>query len=209
LLDAAGLAAFADRSAVSPRGREPVPFAWLEEDGSIDAEHLASLAGFTVVPLPPVIFETGPWTEALGRLAAGSPGERFAVGLANLSHLAIARSLEPQENLCFFADFHLYTANRWTAAFLAGSVPRLLFAYRWIEDERADARWQHGAAIPVVTIAPGFRAPLFYSRGCFAKHVLNGGACPAGCPRDFRTELVQGGRRFEAVVRDCVTYLFA
>jgi hypothetical protein len=131
------------------------------------------------------------------------------VGLANLSHLALARALEPQGNLGFFADFHLYTANRWTASFLAGSVPRLLFAYRWIEDERADARWQHGAAVPVVTIAPGFRAPLFYSRGCFAKHVLNGGACPAGCPRDFRTALVQGGRRYEAVVRDCVTYLFA
>ena len=52
-------------------------------------------------------------------------------------------------------------------------------------------------------------APLFTSRGCFAKHVLNGGACFDGCPRDFRVSLRQGGRRFEAVVADCVTYLFA
>ena len=60
----------------------------------------------------------------------------------------------------------------------------------------------------MVTVAPGFRAPLFTSRGCFAKHVLNGGACFDGCPRDFRVPLRQGGRRFEAVVADCVTYLF-
>jgi putative protease len=208
-LAGAELAAFADRTSISPRGREPGPFAWLEADGSIDATHLASCAGFTVVPLPPVMFETVRWTEALERLAAGKPDVRFAVGLANLSHLALADGLVPLRNVSFFADFHLYTANRWTAAFLLDRVPRLLFAYRWIEDERTDARWESGAAIPIVTIAPGFRAPLFTSRGCFAKHVLNRGTCTAGCPRDFRAELRQGGRRFEAVVQDCVTYLFA
>ncbi|MCX7031880.1 MAG: hypothetical protein NTU62_17415, partial [Spirochaetes bacterium] len=64
-------------------------------------------------------------------------------------------------------------------------------------------------AVPIVTVAPGFRAPLFYSRGCFEKHVLNRGVCPVGCPRDFRVDLRQGGKRFEAVVKDCVTYLFA
>ena len=74
------------------------------------------------------------WTGALERLAAGEPDVRFAVGLANLSHLAIAQELAPLRNVSFFADFHLYTANRWTAAFLFERVPRLLFAYRWIED---------------------------------------------------------------------------
>ena len=69
--------------------------------------------------------------------------------------------------------------------------------------------WEGSARVPIVAVAPGFRAPLFVSRGCFAKHVLNRGACPAGCPRRFRVQLRQGGRRFEAVVQDCVTYLFA
>ncbi|MCX7029923.1 MAG: U32 family peptidase, partial [Spirochaetes bacterium] len=103
----AEIAAFADRASISPRGREPLPFAWLEEDGSIDAAHLASCAGFIVVPLPPVMFDTGPWTAALERLADGLPGSQLAVGLANLSHLAIASELEPLRNISFFADFHL------------------------------------------------------------------------------------------------------
>ena len=209
VLGPAELAAFADRASISPRGREPLPFARLEADGSIDAGHLASCAGFTVVPLPPIMFDTRPWVTALERLAAALPGARLAVGLANLSHLAIAQQIAPLGSVQFFADVHLYTANRWTAAFLSERVPRLLFAYRWIEDERTDAGWQSIAAVPVVTVAPGFRAPLFASRGCFAKHVLNQGACPAGCPRDFRVDLRQGGRRFQVVVEDCVTYLFA
>ncbi len=219
---AGDLAGFADRTAVSPRGREPLPFAWLEEDGSIDAARLATCGGFVVVPLPPVMDDTRPWTAALERLAAARPEARFAVGLANLAHLAIARDLGPLSGVCFFADFHLYTANRWTAAFLAENVPRLLFAYRWLEGDRADGPKERTALrdateragawdspVPIVTVAPGFRAPLFVSRGCFAKHVLHRGICPVDCPRGFRVNLRQGGRRFEAVVQDCVTYLFA
>lgn len=208
ILGAAELAAFADRAALCPRGRQPLPFAWLEEDGSLDASRLARCAGFTVVPMPPMMFDAAAWIAAIGRLARERPDERVAVGLANLSHLAIARELVEAPNVACFADVHLYTANRWTAAFLAERVSRLLFAYRWIEDGEPEGDWERSAAVPILTVAPGFRAPLFVSRGCFAKHVLNGGSCPADCPHDFRIDLRQRGRRFEAVVRDCVTYLF-
>jgi putative protease len=216
LLEAGELAAFSDRASISPRGREPLPFARLGEDGSIDVASLASCAGFTVVPLPPIMFDAAPWQAALLLLAASRPSTRLAVGLANLSHLSFTDALAELANVFFFADIHLYTANRWTAAFLAERVPRLLFAYRWIEESApggplpaAGSGWEAGAAVPIVPVAPGFRAPLFVSRGCFAKHVLHGGACPGGCPRRFRTELRQGNRKLEAVVEDCVTYLFA
>jgi hypothetical protein len=105
-------------------------------------------------------------------------------------------------------------------------MPRLAFAYSWIEDTEAGhasfAATLEGRAaepsLPVIRIAPGFRPPLFYSLGCFAKHVLNGGSCPdvpprmrsqKGCPRDFTREISQGRNRFQVIVRDCVTYLFA
>ncbi len=217
-LDPDVLASFADRTALSPKGRGPLPFARLEADGSIDAASLASVAGFTVVPLPPVMLETAPWIAALRELVASSPSARFAFGLNNVSHFAVVDALADRGSAWFFADVFLYAANRWTMAFLASRVPRLLFAYRWIEEAAvagsagvvgSDAsRWAASAAAPVVTLAPGFRAPLFTSRGCFAKHVLNGGACFDGCPREFRVPLRQAGRRFEAVVADCVTYLF-
>jgi hypothetical protein len=166
------------------------------------------------------MFDVGPWIAALAALVDRRPAGRFLVGLGNLAHLAVADALAGRPAVSFFADVHLYAANRWTVDFLARRVPRLRFVYRWLEDaavaaaggEREDAAagtdWTAAAAVPVVEVAPGFRPPLFISRGCFAKHVLNGGACFDGCPRDFRVPLRQGGRRFEAIVADCLTYLF-
>ncbi len=202
------LAVLADRTAMSPTDRGPLPFARLGDDGTIDAGSLAVRAGFSVVPLPPVMINTSPWVAALQALLEASPEVRFAIGLNNVSHLAVAEALSGLGNAWFFADVFLYTANRWTAALLAERVPRLLFAYRWIEGEQGEADWTGGAAVPVVAVAPGFRAPLFTSRGCFAKHVLNGGACFDGCPKDFRVPLRQGRRRLEVIVADCITYLF-
>jgi hypothetical protein len=112
----------------------------------------------------------------------------------------------------YFADFYLYAANSLMLAFLAQRVPRLLFAYAWIEGDednnRALARASAGS-VPVIRIHQDFNPPLFYSLGCFAKHVLNGGKCFIECPKDFTRELTQGKNRFRVVVRDCVTYLFA
>ena len=108
-------------------------------------------------------------------------------------------------------------------------MPRLLFAYRWIEDvwiegeriegeraegaridaEAADAPPASAARTPLVRIQKGFTPPLFYSMGCFARHVLNHGECFDDCPKDFRRQLRQGRNRFTVIVRDCVTYLFA
>jgi len=156
------------------------------------------------------MLDVAPWSAALRRLAASRSSTRFAVGLDNLSHVTLADDLAGLDNVFFFADVHLYTANRWTSAFLADRVPRLLFAYRWIEERPVEGdSWLASSAVPLLTVAPGFRAPLFASRGCFAKHVLHGGACPPDCPRRFRVALRQADRAYEAIVDGCVTYLFA
>ena len=92
------------------------------------------VAGFTIVPLPPVMLDTAPWIAALRELLEASPKIRFAIGMNNVSHLAVADALAGPGNAWFFADVFLYAANRWTVSFLAARVPRLLFAYRWIEE---------------------------------------------------------------------------
>ena len=158
-------------------------------------------AGFRWLPLPPVIGEERSWEEGLKGLMDAHPDVMFAVGLNNLSHLAIATALSDKPNAWFFADFYLYTANSQTLSFLQERVPRLLFAYWWIEGAAGD--------IAAVRIASDFRPPLFYSLGCLARHVLNDGKCFDGCPKDFVRDLRQGKKRFQVVVRDCVTYLFA
>ena len=210
----ADLAMLAHRQALSPRhepgDRADIPFVSADPD-RIDPRRLFLHAGFRFLPLPPVLLDDDRWTEALRGLAAAHPDTRFAVGLNNLSHIAIASTLSPQRNISFFADFYLYVANCRVLSFISAHVPRLLFAYAWIEGEKEEAaRLLCGAAqAPVVLLDPGFRPPLFYSLGCFARHISGDGKCFDECEKDFARELRQGQNRFRMIVRDCVTYLFA
>jgi putative protease len=213
-IGAAVIAALARRELISPKHAGPIPFVSKGSQG-IRAEALASIDGISFVPLPPVMLDDGEWLESLERLVDENPGTRFAIGLNNAGHLAFVDRLAARENVVFFIDYSLYVANRFALSVPLRRVPRLAFAYSWIEDT---VEWQTVLPVPLIRIAPGFRPPLFYSLGCFAKHVLMSGSCPdespradgqKGCPRDFSRDLTQGRNRFQVVVKDCVTYLFS
>lgn len=212
-ISAAGIAAPVHRELISPKNAEPIPFVSRGAQG-IRAEALASIDGVSFVPLPPVMLDDTEWFEALERLVDQNPGARFAIGLNNVGHLAFVDRLAARQNVVFFVDFSLYVANRFALCLLQRRAPRLAFAYSWIEDT---VEWPGALPVPLIRIASGFRPPLFYSLGCFAKHVLMSGSCPdeparpegqKGCPRDFSRDLTQGRNRFKLVVKDCVTYLF-
>ena len=196
------------RHRLSPPGMLPVPFVggdpWL-----LELSQLADCAGFRWLPLPPVLLDGAHWIEALRALVRRHAPLQIAIGLNNISHLAIAAALSDIGNAWFFGDLYLYAANNHTVGFLRAKISRLLFAYQWLEDDRKDLVPSGPGAAPVVRISRDFRPPLFYSLGCFTRHSTNGGRCDDGCPKEFGGEISQGRNRFRMVVRDCVTYLFA
>ncbi len=203
----------AHRDLLVPRAMSPIPFVG-NDPGGLTVEQLPEQAGFRWLPIPPVIAAEKEWCGTLRRLIEGNASVQFALGLNNLSHIEIARSLDGLANAWFFADFYLYMANTRAVELLSRLVRPLLFAYEWLEegDSRPVERPAAGivaGAVPLLRITGDFRPPLFYSFGCFARHVQNNGHCYDTCPKDFRNELRQGKSRFEVVVRDCVTYLFA
>ncbi|MGA2974450.1 MAG: peptidase U32 family protein [Spirochaetia bacterium] len=204
------LDAVSHRERLSPGRFSPIPFAAGDPSG-LNPSDLALLAGFRWLPLPPVIMEEEAWIDALARLADSYGDVRFAIGLNNISHLALAAALADRPNAWFFIDFYLYAANARMISLVCQRIPRLLFAYSWIEAGEDNAALLDASAgkLPIVRISPDFRPPLFYSLGCFARHVLNNGKCFDDCPKDWSRELRQGKNRFTVVVRDCVTYLFA
>ena len=202
-------AALADRDMISPPALKPVPFASLAA-AELTPGDLASVDGFLFVPLPPVCPDDSLWAAALSRLARAHPGQRVAIGLNNVGHVALARELSDHENIFFFVDFYLYAANSHTLSFVRARVPRVLFAYSWIEGSAADhdALASAQPRVPLIRVDASFSPPLFYSLGCFQRHAVRMGACPDGCPKDFTGRLRQGRNRFRLVVRDCVTWLF-
>jgi U32 family peptidase len=200
-----------ERQELSPPGGAPVPF--VDADPArVSLSGLSRADGRAWLPLPPVIMGATGWPDAIARVAAEAraAGTALCVGMNNLSHVAIARA-SAGPGVTFFADVFLYVANAGTVRLLLSLVPDLRFVYAWVEGDAADARALTDAApgVPVVTAGPLFRPPLFVSMGCFARHDLFGGACPADCPKDFTRALTQGSGRFTVVVRDCVTWLFS
>jgi hypothetical protein len=218
LLTDADAALLRERQRISPPACAPVPF--VDADPArLDVSSLPELAGHVWLPLPPVILKDHDWEHKLleASRAAGGRGAKLAVGLNNLSHVALAGELAGHAKIVFYIDIYLYAANSRTLGLVRQKVARLLFAYAWIEGSSEDARTlaESAGGLPVIMVSEGFRAPLFYSMGCFARHVLNNGKCYEDCRKDFTpstvprgVDLRQGRAGFQAVVRDCVTWMF-
>jgi hypothetical protein len=202
-------AAFSRRQDLSPPEEDPTPHPFLRAS-DLRLEALAVIEGYRVLPLPPVAI--GDPAGRAAELIRAHPQERFLVGLANLSHLELVRSLAGLPNVRFFADFPLYTANRFTAAFLARQVPGLLYATHWLEGGPEDAAaLEQATDLRLLRLDPGFRPPLFYGLGC----PRGQGALRAGgragcrdCPGGFDLGLSQGRKRFRLRVRDCTAWLY-
>jgi putative protease len=203
-------AAFARRQDLSPPQDDPTPRPFVGAS-DFQLEALAVIEGFRVLPLPPVAM--GDPAGRAVELIRTHPRERFLVGLSNLSHLELVRSLAGRPNVLFFADFPLYTANRFTAAFLARQVPGLLFAMHWLEGRPEDApALEEATDLPLLRLDQGFRPPLFYGLGCpRGQGVLRVGGSTGcrDCPGGFDLALSQGRNRFRLRVRDCTAYLYA
>ncbi len=207
---ASALSALSRRDLLSPPAARPVPFAAMTAVREGPGE-LSSCGGFVFVPLPPVMLEDAAWLEALQGLSDAHPDVRFAIGLNNAGHLEMARKLENRENCFFFIDYYLYVANLSAFSFLAARTAKLLFVYSWIEGGEETFSFlaaRAGTGTPVVRLANDYRPPLFYSLGCYERHVRGAGQCRDECPKGFTGELRQGRNTFNVVVNDCITYLF-
>jgi len=210
---AALLEAVARRGELGPpaeRGGEaPHPFA--DPSRPLEMRELAEVDGWRFLPLPPVA-RSGQERilRRLQELAAGHPTERLAIGLSNLAHLSLARELGGLPNVAFFADYYLYTANRFAVDFLRQTASPLFF-YHWLEGEEQDARDLAASLeepVPLVRIAGNFQPPLFYGMSCpRGQGALPGSGC-RDCPKGFTLPLSQGRNRFLLRVRDCTSYLY-
>ena len=177
---------------------------------------LPSWGGRVWLPLAPLVAELEEYARLVrdrvrSLLSEGGAEERgLMLGIGSLQHVALARDILAEnpgagERLGFFLDFNAYIANDLAYASLAALLPRLEFAYRYIEAPVGSAVDEGGRIAP---IGPDFEAPLFQSLGCLMKHHVLGGACPEGCGRSWTAVFVDRERRYRALVEDCVTMVF-
>ncbi len=197
----AACSAVPSRDMIVPTNERPVPFVTSFEP--LSPAQLASIDGTVYLPLAPVVFDQERYFRELERFLDAHPALVFALGLSNAAHLGRVPELARRGNVRFFIDYGLYCANRASYAFFSRTVPRLLFAYPWIEE-----RDTGGASV-----FEAFRPPLFISRVCPRRHAFGEtcASCRRGTPEGDASQplaLEQNGKNFEIATRDCVTYIF-
>ncbi len=176
-----------------------------------EGQALPFWGGRSWLPLAPLVADRDRYARLATERASAElgAGASLALGLGALHHLPIARQLragfpEAGDRLAFFIDFNLYVANELSFASLSELLPGIEFAYRYIEAEgRADFD-----DIRAAPCGRGFEPPLFQSLGCLLKHHVSDGVCPNPCGKSWSAVLDDRGRRYRAIVEDCVTTLF-
>jgi U32 family peptidase len=172
------------------------------------APSLPSWGGRFWMPLAPLVVDREAYAIAVKRSVAAILGEglSLSIGLGALHHFPIARELlglhpEAGNRLAFFLDINLYVANSLAENNLSSLLPRIEFAYGYVEAK---------GSIPasLAEIGEGFEPPLFQSLGCFLKHHIAKGACPSPCGKSLSAQLSDRDRRYRVIVEDCVTMLF-
>ncbi len=193
-------------------------------------EALPSWEGRSYLPLAPLVADRelyaglvkervssflSPGGEGGGGGSGNAP-RTIVVGLGALHHIALARELlsglaadspEAVTRMSFFLDFNLYVANAPAFASLSSLLPRVEFAYRYVEEESLD-RKATGAGPDEAAGGPLAWAPLFQSLGCLKKHHLHKGSCPDACGRSWSADISDRDRRYRIIVEDCVSYVF-
>ncbi len=176
---------------------------------------LPEFGGASWLPLAPLACEVEEYEElARARILAElSAGSTLFVGVSSTRQVALARRLvdeagEGLPRLAFFLDVHLYVANRLALAAYDSLVPRLAFAYAYLEAPFEPAIAALPGLPPLAPVGEGFTPPLFLSLGCLKKHHACGGSCPPDCGKRWAMKLADRDRRYAAIVEDCVSMLF-
>ncbi|HOX32175.1 MAG TPA: peptidase U32 family protein [Spirochaetales bacterium] len=185
---------------------------------------LPSREGRLWLPLAPLVIDDAAYAGLVrervrDELAGGS---KLVLGLGALHHLALARELveleeAAEDSLAFFLDIHLYIANKLALAAFDELLPRIAFAYSYLEAPSGTAFEADPRLPPLVPVGEGFEPPLFLSLGCLRKQHGSSGSspgpasaasCPPGCDRSWACRLADRDRRYLALVEDCVSMLY-
>ena len=209
---------------VFPRPGLPSGMPFATRRDLISGTALPSWGGRLWLPLSPLVADRGEYERLVrDRVRKELDSDNsVCVGLGALHHIALAREIRRElaggdaaeapasvNSLGFFLDINLYVANDLAFARLSSLLPRVEFAYRYIEaGDEAGSEGEDTSASRIVPVGSGFEAPLFQSLGCALKHHVHRGSCPPDCPRAWSTHLRDRDRLYRLVVEDCVTMLF-
>jgi len=176
---------------------------------------LPKIGSISWLPLMPLVADPEEYRALVSSRVQSElvKGESLAIGLDSLHHIGMARKLLEErgnagKGIAFFIDIHLYTANRLALAAFDSLLPRIAFAYAYLEAPAQPLFSAHEGSPQLASVGPGFEAPLFMSLACLLKHHAADGACPPNCGRSWASRMADRDGHYIAIVEDCVTMLY-
>lgn len=189
---------FRERALMNPD--KDIPFFMPDDPESA----LKTAGGFLTVPLLPLMKESEKYLNKINDVILKNSDKKILVGLSNPGHLNLALKHLKDENIFFFIDFSLYIANEFSYLFFKNLLgEKLLFGYSWIEEKE-----EIPELLPEIIPISGFNPPLFISAGCFERSNGFKQCAECGGKRSERT-LMNCGRKFKVVSKNCVTFMFS
>lgn len=189
---------FRERALMNPD--KDIPFFMPDDPESA----LKTAGGFLTVPLLPLMKESEKYINKINDVILKNSDKKILVGLSNPGHLNFALEHIKDENIFFFIDFSLYIANEFSYLFFKNLLgEKLLFGYSWIEEKE-----EIPELLPEIIPISGFNPPLFISAGCFERSNGFKQCAECGGKRSERT-LMNCGRKFKVVSKNCVTFMFS
>ena len=147
---------------------------------------IKEIDGKEYLPLSPVMFNEEEYLQTLDAKVADHPN--LIVGLNNIAQVRWAKS---HPELRVFADVFLYTQNSNAFESLRNLLPNIIGSYELDRDTVFNYTGDE------------YTPPIFISRVCLRHNGLN---YPCnGCSRDNTFHLVQNGKHYKALCRNCIT----
>jgi len=198
-----------------------IPFVTFNNLKQIDLnknDEIFKLENIVFLPLNPIIYNEDQYLKSIERMINENKEFIFIFGINSSWHFYLYKKYIENLNIFFFFDFYIYISNRFSLQYYA-NFEKSLFGNYWIEfqdeikqtltknlNESYDKK-ENFKNFNLFEIKD-FDIPLFISRGCINKNVINNFSCPENCPKNYLFKLKNQKNDYIYIIENCISYLF-
>ncbi|MFN3411100.1 MAG: U32 family peptidase [Exilispira sp.] len=186
-----------------------LPFVIFENLKETDIDKNKTISKFSNIvflPLHPVILDQTLYIEKIDEIINSNDKYIYIIGINASWHFFLYEKYLLKENIFFFYDFYIYISNSISYIYYS-NFDKFLFGFYSIEFQDKLQIEKINDNLNLYKVI-NFNPPLFISRICIQKNILNDSVCLKNCIKNFSYPLMNQKNRFLYIVAECISYLF-
>ncbi len=194
-----------------------IPFITFDNLKELDIEKndtIFKIENILFLPLHPIIDNENTYIELIEKLIVRNKKYIYIFGINSSWHFHFYKKYLNDPNIFFYFDFYIYIANIFSYKYYSNYI-KSLFGLFWIEfkDEIKEEIKNNKLASEInkslsLFEIKEFNPPLFISRGCLERNILNDFVCPKNCKKKYIYKIQNQKNQFLYIIQNCISYLF-